>query len=869
MRTVRVRAGWMLTTAAILGMCLPVLAQRWSHPYIARGLDSNSPARAGAEGPPPLSEADARTAEIKVELAWLANQLTYPCMLAARVQDGKLEVGGQVPNPVVRQQALLIARDHSGLPIVDKLTVQPAAEAPTVRVPDAVLCRQAVASLAKAFPSYAYQFHVEAAATGQITVLGTIPSYEEKLAVSRRLSQLEGCTAVYNQLTIDKVMSEGKAPVPVSDASPTRLASSGPATDSVKMISAPPNSASQEERTAVVASSSATKPRAASEVVINRPSPSARPTADSDPRPVAAWSVEAPRTVGSQSPVQVRVLPRPTSAGTTYPTTLPSEQSVIQAAQVAKPYAQASSDGIQGPKAIDVPLVAPNRIHVPAIAGASEARDQATTASEALTLLGNTQGGIAPARAATSEIMRPSPATEQAMISSADHSKGSAAPAAPVVRRVSPYGWTSNAGVKVLRFDSPPAPLLTPTATPASVVKAEPLSARPRAAPNHGTSNPSATPPGPVVKSEPPPTVYRFSDPPVPRATPALPASKPEVATTPQPVAAPAVAASSASPAAKGAPTAKPEAPAPLQLAMANLPAVPAPAPGLPGTTTARPAAAEAASGVRPAVATTPAPTAAKSVVLTSATVPGEDRPRPEYGSAKPPANPPATPPQPVTPPGKTIPQVVAKPDAYKPVPLPDATAPPSGSKVPALQSATGNPLVAPPAQGGVKSVAAPTGKLPSRDAAPTATPLAARPAPAVAAAPGKAPLAPTAPPSAPAIKPVSATQPNAASPVLPAYSAPAAPRPAGSSDASRSSTIRVEAASVLSSAVPRMLQQRIERVCTGQARDVQVVPESSNSLLVRMKVRNIATGQQVGQKVLSLPELAPYQVKLEVQIAQ
>jgi hypothetical protein len=65
------------------------------------------------------------------------------------------------------------------------------------------------------------------------------------------------------------------------------------------------------------------------------------------------------------------------------------------------------------------------------------------------------------------------------------------------------------------------------------------------------------------------------------------------------------------------------------------------------------------------------------------------------------------------------------------------------------------------------------------------------------------------------------------------------------------------------------MLQQRIERVCTGQARDVQVVPESSNSLLVRMKVRNIATGQQVGQKVLSLPELAPYQVKLEVQIAQ
>jgi hypothetical protein len=65
---------------------------------------------------------------------------------------------------------------------------------------------------------------------------------------------------------------------------------------------------------------------------------------------------------------------------------------------------------------------------------------------------------------------------------------------------------------------------------------------------------------------------------------------------------------------------------------------------------------------------------------------------------------------------------------------------------------------------------------------------------------------------------------------------------------------------------VQRMLQQRIEQAAHG-AWDVQVLPQSSNSVLVRMRVRNTSAGQQLGQRIMNLPDLKPYQVKMEVQV--
>jgi hypothetical protein len=78
---------------------------------------------------------------------------------------------------------------------------------------------------------------------------------------------------------------------------------------------------------------------------------------------------------------------------------------------------------------------------------------------------------------------------------------------------------------------------------------------------------------------------------------------------------------------------------------------------------------------------------------------------------------------------------------------------------------------------------------------------------------------------------------------------------------------LHANAAPPMPAVVQKMLQQRIEVACAGVARDVEVISQSSNSLQVSFKVRNAAQGQQLAQKVLNLPELGPYRVKLEVKL--
>ena len=54
------------------------------------------------------------------------------------------------------------------------------------------------------------RFEVKATTAGQVTVSGSILSYEEKLAVSERLRRLLGCTSVVNQLEVTSVVRDGK-----------------------------------------------------------------------------------------------------------------------------------------------------------------------------------------------------------------------------------------------------------------------------------------------------------------------------------------------------------------------------------------------------------------------------------------------------------------------------------------------------------------------------------------------------------------------------------------------------------------------------------------------------------------------------------
>src|SRR5262245_51993071 len=91
----------------------------------------------------PLSPSHACLVEMQVELAWLADSLTFPHPMAARIMDTSLEIGGVVPTESVRQRAVYLARECSGMKVADRLHVQPGPPQPPVHVAESVLARNA------------------------------------------------------------------------------------------------------------------------------------------------------------------------------------------------------------------------------------------------------------------------------------------------------------------------------------------------------------------------------------------------------------------------------------------------------------------------------------------------------------------------------------------------------------------------------------------------------------------------------------------------------------------------------------------------------------------------------------------------------
>lgn len=157
-----------------------------------------------------LAASYSRLAEIRAELDWLGDAVTFPYLLSARANGLMLEVSGQVPTEAVRRRALELARGHSALCVRDLLTVNPAAAVVPLFPRIDVLQREAVDVLSAAMPQLAAGFLVRAQGDGQVTVQGTVPSFEEKLTVSRRLRRVPTCNRVVNELVVTPVELAGK-----------------------------------------------------------------------------------------------------------------------------------------------------------------------------------------------------------------------------------------------------------------------------------------------------------------------------------------------------------------------------------------------------------------------------------------------------------------------------------------------------------------------------------------------------------------------------------------------------------------------------------------------------------------------------------
>ncbi len=163
-----------------------------------------------------VSDEHQRLAEMKVELALLSDIATFPYEFAARANGKTLTVHGNVPNEMVRQRAMDLARSNTFLRGIDALTIQPNLSVRSSLLPPDVVQREAMELLQKEIGAAAKQMSLVASPNGVVVLRGNVDCVESKLEISRLFRRLPGCTAVINELTVEPVLLDGQRMVRVT-----------------------------------------------------------------------------------------------------------------------------------------------------------------------------------------------------------------------------------------------------------------------------------------------------------------------------------------------------------------------------------------------------------------------------------------------------------------------------------------------------------------------------------------------------------------------------------------------------------------------------------------------------------------------------
>jgi hypothetical protein len=183
------------------GLALFVLLLLWA-PCQGQGerpwprlFGPRTPEKAPAKAPQPEMR---RLIEIQVEIAWLADPVTFPYYLEARATANSLEVRGYVPNQAVRDHALNLARVYAALPIVDAVKEHPSLLVKPGQMSPQQLHNAVASALREALPRQAPQLQARCDPDGKVVVTGSVQTSEERLLVSHALRRLYGCTSVQN-----------------------------------------------------------------------------------------------------------------------------------------------------------------------------------------------------------------------------------------------------------------------------------------------------------------------------------------------------------------------------------------------------------------------------------------------------------------------------------------------------------------------------------------------------------------------------------------------------------------------------------------------------------------------------------------------
>jgi BON domain len=187
------------------------LLTRW---FGSRSVDKSPPAKS-------MQPDSRRVSEVNIEVAWLADPITFPYYLEAHATASQLEVRGYVPDKEVRDQAIRIAQVHSSVPVVDAMKEHPSLLVKTSQMSPKQLQSSVQSSLRVALPKQHQQLKAECSADGKVYVAGEVNSYDEKLAVSHALRRLHGCTSVQNLTTLPIELAQTtKTPI-ITTSNPT------------------------------------------------------------------------------------------------------------------------------------------------------------------------------------------------------------------------------------------------------------------------------------------------------------------------------------------------------------------------------------------------------------------------------------------------------------------------------------------------------------------------------------------------------------------------------------------------------------------------------------------------------------------------
>jgi hypothetical protein len=207
MRKALQRAAHVLAAAGALGLARPAVAQTPAPP--ANGPEGKAVAGPTATRPAP-DASQAKLDEFQVELALLGAPATFGYPIVCVHTGSNLELRGYVPNEFVRKQALEIARQNCRVPVVDLTEIHGALALRSPAGAGDELQRGALALVAEVFGPGAGGVEITVVAPGRLVVSGACDSYEEKVAVSKKLRRLHGCCAVENRLTVKPVLRDGR-----------------------------------------------------------------------------------------------------------------------------------------------------------------------------------------------------------------------------------------------------------------------------------------------------------------------------------------------------------------------------------------------------------------------------------------------------------------------------------------------------------------------------------------------------------------------------------------------------------------------------------------------------------------------------------